>query len=415
MNNFVNTRKVSMKVLDSFMNELKVVDGFNTDWAREFGKNPKIGDLIQVRKPYRWTVSDGADLVRQPMDDQFATIRVDRHKHVGFDYSKWDETLSVDDIYDRCFETSIIQLSNQVDDDACDYGSLNINNTSGLLGVDPASLADAQGLFLDAMAGLKTNACTPGAIRAVLSPTQAAGCMKYLNTFFNPTGLVGRQIVSGEIGAAFGFDSIRQDANIRRLTSGVFTGTPVVATSSVDGATTLATSGWTSGDTVTAGTQFTVGSVYNVNPVNRRATSALKKLLITADGTADGAGLLTLQVSCGGTDPLRGPGQYQNVDALPVAAAAITIWAGTPTVSGDSGTVGLAFGKDAFAFVPITFPDPSKEGAWGTTVRDPKTGIALTLAKQFQIGPYETWARIDIGYGFAPLFPDNDGYRILGL
>ena len=98
-NNFTLTRKVSMKALDSFMNDLNVADGMNTKWAAEFGKTPKIGDLVVVKKPFRWTVNSGAQRVSQPMDEQSVTLRITRHRHIGFDYSKWDETLSLDNIY----------------------------------------------------------------------------------------------------------------------------------------------------------------------------------------------------------------------------------------------------------------------------------------------------------------------------
>lgn len=405
-----------MKVLDTFINELEIVSGFNTDWAAEFGKDPKIGDQLQVRKPYRWLVTNGAALVRQAMDDQFAVIKVDRQKHIGFDYSKWDETLSIDMIYKRCFGTCIPQLANQVDDDGSQFGYQNTNNIQGTLGTNPATLFDAQNQMLTAMAQLRENACQGiNEIRAILGPRQSANSQAYLNQQFNNQQILGRQYAQGKLMDAFGFERIRTDQNIYNHQSGTFVGTPIVATAPTDGYTTLVTSGWTAGDTLFIGDTISVAAQNNVNPVNRRSTGVAKRLVITQDFVAVGAGGNdTLNVSAGGTDPIRGPGQYQNVDVLAAVNAAVTVWPGTSSPSGKSGVQGLAYGPDAFAFVPITFPDPSKEGAWGTTVRDPKTGISLTLAKQFQIGPYETWARIDIGYGFAPLYPDNESIRLPG-
>src|SRR6185369_5136592 len=118
VNSFVNTKKVGFKILDEFMNSLEVVDGFDTSWAAEFGKVPKIGDQMLIRKPYRWEVTNGAARVAQPLNDQFYTLTIDRHKHIAFDYSQWDEALNIDRIYERCFETQVPQLANSVDDDA---------------------------------------------------------------------------------------------------------------------------------------------------------------------------------------------------------------------------------------------------------------------------------------------------------
>ena len=404
-----------MKVLDAFINQLEVISGFNTDWATEFGKTPKIGDLIQVRKPYRWQVSTGAALVRGPMDDQFATIRVDRHRHIGFDYSKWSEVLEIEEIYNRCFKTSIIQLSNQVDDDACQFAYQNTNNIQGTLGTDPNSLFAAQNQLLTAMAQLKENACQGiEEIRAILGPRQSANSQAYLNQQFNSQPILARQYDTGKLQGAFGFERIRTDQNVYRHTAGTFVGTPLVNDTPVDGYTSIITDGWTSGDTLLTGDVISVASQNNVNPVNRRTTGIAKRLLVLADATADSGGNMTIQVSAGGTDPIRGPGQYQNVDALAANNAAITVWPGTATPTGLTGTQGLAFGPDAFAYVPIMFRSPKGRGADGDTVRDPKTGISLTWATQFQIGPYEDWNRIDIGYGLAPLYPDNEAIRIVG-
>ena len=123
---------------------------------------------------------------------------------------------------------------------------------------------------------------------------------------------------------------------------------------------------------------------------------------------------MTIDVSVGGQDAVRGPGQYQNVDVLPADNAPLTIWPGTNSPSAKVGIQGVAFGKQAFTFAPITLRDPSKYGAWGTTVRDPKTGISITLAQQFQIDPNSTAARADIAYGMSPMYAGNESIRMVG-
>ena len=426
-NNFTNTRKVAMKALDSYENELEVLSGFNTDWAAEFNKGEqKIGDYLLVRWPYRWQVVDGAALQKQPMDDQFSQIRVDRHKQIGWDVTKWDEALNVDDLYKRCFETQILQMANEGDDDACKFAYQNTNMIQGTLGTYPASLTDAQSQMLFAMAKLKAMGCHKmDDIRAVLSPWQSANSQAYTNQQFNSQAILAAQYRTGKLQDAFGFNRILTDQNIRSHQSGTFVGTPQIASgnSAADGATSLVTSGWTAGDTLFTGDVIGVAGTQPVNPVNRRVPSIptannglLLPLVITQDFVAVGAGGNdTIYVSVGGSAySLRGPGQYQNCDALPAAGSLITVWPGTTSPSGKAGVQGLAFGPDAFAYVPIAFRDPSKDGAWGATVRDPKTGMSLTLSKQYQIGQFGTDARIDMGYGLAPLWTMTDSVRLVG-
>lgn len=415
-----------MKMLDSYENDLEVLSGFNTDWASEFLKGEqKIGDQLLVRWPYRWQVSNGAALVKQPMDDQFTNIRVDRHKQIGWDVTKWDEALNVDELFKRCFETQILQMSNEGDDDACLFAYQNTNMIQGTLGAYPANLTDAQGQMLFAMARLNAMGCHDMKnIRAILSPWQSANAQAYINQQFNSQQVLAAQFKTGKLQDAFGFERIRTDQNIRSHTSGTFVGTPVIASgnSVADGATQLVTSGWTAGDTLFTGDVLGVAATQPVNPVNRRVPSIptasnglLLPIIVTADFVAVGAGGNdTIQVAVGGQLPLRGPGQYQNLDALPAAGAAITVWPGTSSPSGKIGVQGLAFGPNAFAYVPIAFRDPSKDGAWGATVRDPKTGMSLTLSKQYQIGQFGTDARIDMGYGLAALWANTDTIRLVG-
>jgi hypothetical protein len=254
---------------------------------------------------------------------------------------------------------------------------------------------------------------------AILSPWQSANSQAYLNQQFNAQAILAAQYKEGKMQDAFGYRSIRTDQNIRVHQSGTFLGTPTITTSVVDGATSITCSSFTAGDTLFVGDVLGVAATQPVNPVNRRVPSfggtngLLLPLLVTADfvatGTAD-----VIQVAVGGTDPIRGPGQYQNCDALPAAGALVTIWPGTGTPSGKAGVQGLAFGPQAFGYVPIAFRDPSKDGAWGATVRDPKTGMSLTLSKQYQIGQFGTDARIDMGYGLAPLWPGTDSIRLVG-
>lgn len=415
-NALVTTRMVTFKVLDEFLNNLKVVSGFSTEWEAEFGKQGnKIGDTLLVRKPQRWLVKSGATYQEQPITDTFTTITVLRQRFIGFDYGAFESTLSLDDMYNRYFAKQTTQLSNQVDDEASQFAYQNTNNITGTLGTNPASLADAQNIFLDGYAQLMENGCPTEDLTGVFWPAMAAAIMKFLNTNFNPQPELRKQFMSGNlIENMYGFARIAVDQNLYIHTAGTFTGTPVVQTASVDGDTQIVVNGWTANtDFLNAGDVFAVASVNNVNPKNRRTMGRSKKFVVQNTVTADGNGSMTIVF--GGNFSLAGPGnQYQNVDALPAAGAAITVWPGTTSPSNKSGNQSLEFGPNAFAFVPITFPNVGEEGAFCSQATDPKTRASLTMVRQVNAETYRRIARMDMGFDFGNLYPDNESVRAVG-
>jgi hypothetical protein len=413
-NNLVTMRMVTFKVLDELLNNLKVVTGFSTEWAKEFGKaGRKIGDTLLIRKPQRWLVKSGATYQEQPIVDTYVTATISRHRHIGFDYGAFESTLSLDDMFTRYFSKQTTQLANQVDDEAAQFAYLNTNNINGVLGTPPATIADAQDLFLTAYAILLENGCPTDNLTAVMSPRTAAAVMKYLNQMYNPQGQLGSQVLDGKLMAnMFGFRRVSVDQNLYTHTVGTFTGTPTVRTASVNGDTTLALQGWTSGDQMKAGDVLAIASCNNINPKSRRSTGVTKRFCVAADATADGSGNMTVQLA--GQMALYDQGQqYGNVDVLPAASASVTVWPGTSSPSAKSGPQSLAFGPNAFGFLPITLPDVGEEGAYCSQATDPDTGTSMTMVRQVNAETYRRIARMDIGFDFAAFWPDNESVRMV--
>jgi hypothetical protein len=142
----------------------------------------------------------------------------------------------------------------------------------------------------------------------------------------------------------------------------------------------------------------------------RVTTSVLKPFVITVP-TVGVASAATLTIS----PPIYGPGSaYQNVDALPVAAAALTMFRGTaaPT-SAHSGINGLAFTNHAFALggVPLEKPDAA-EVAW--TRQDPETGLAVSFVRMFDPVQRKMINRFDCCIALGRLYSDECSVRILG-
>ena len=418
-NNLITPRMITFKCLEEFLNNLKVLIGFNTTWARDFGKKGmKIGDTELIRKPQRWISKNGTAYQPQPISDTYATLTIGTNKQIGYDWGAFEEVLSIDDSYERYFKTSITQIANDYDDLASQFAYLNTNNFSGVIGSNPATLADSQNLFLLALAILQENGCPTGDLTAVLSPRQAAAVMQYFNTNFNPQNQIGEEFRSGRLmSSLLGFAQASIDQNLWVHVVGTFTGTPLVSVASVNGDTQIVTNGWTANtDFVNAGDTFTVALVNNVNPKNRRSTNVLKRFEVA--GTfgqqyfADGGGNMTLPLS-GGLTLYDQNQQYADLDVLPAVGAALTFWPGTAAPSGKSGVQGLAFAPDAFAFASIELPKMDGCGI-AEIVKDPKTQIALALHRGSDIRTFERISRVDSAGGFSALYPDNESCKMEG-
>ncbi len=405
-----------MNELDEFINELTVIKGFNTKWEKDFGQaSMKIGDTELIRKPQRWLPKTGMGYQPQPISDTYATLTIDRNVQIGFDWGAFEDVLSIQNEHERYFVTATNQQANQWDDWAAEFAYLNTQHVTGILGTNPTSLQTSQDLFLSAYAILQEMGCPKKDLTAVLSPRLSAAVVSWMNTNFNPQSDLGTQYRSGDLMTRLlGFDRVSVDANIRSHQAGTFVGTPAVATASVNGDTQLLTSGWTAGDTLNPGDEFSVAATKDVNPKNRRSTGQPRPFVVggSVTLTADSGGLMTIPL--GGGDVMYDQSQqYANLDNLPAAGALITVFDGTTSPSGKRGAQAVAFGRQAFGFACIALPKLS--GCYiAEVVTDPETGISLAIHKGSDLRTYEKISRVDTAGGFVDLYSLNESVRMMG-
>jgi hypothetical protein len=125
---------------------------------------------------------------------------------------------------------------------------------------------------------------------------------------------------------------------------------------------------------------------------------------------AGGAGGDTINI----LPPIYGPGsQYQNVDALPANAAALTLWPGTTSPSGKVGTVGLNLTRDAFAIVGAKLYVPEAVEQSGSAT-DPDTGLTVRKVKAWDPVRSVQVNRMDSLFGLGNLYQDNGGVAVVG-
>jgi hypothetical protein len=162
---------------------------------------------------------------------------------------------------------------------------------------------------------------------------------------------------------------------------------------------TLTVTGLGAAATVAKGDTFYIAGVYGVNPQNRQTTGVLRQFTVTAPATADGSGNATLSIF----PPINTAAsnqQYQTVSAGPANAAVVT-WDVAPSTQYSAN---LAYHKDAFALVTADLEDVSQYGAWGA--RRMHKGISMRISRQYAIGTDTVPCRIDVLYGYAPIYPE---------
>jgi hypothetical protein len=355
-------------------NELGMAKSVYRGYEKEFTNSVngyRVGDTVTIKKPTDFTVRDGATASIQDVTEGSTSITVDKQKGIDFQFSSVELSLDIKELSERVIKPAMVQLANQVDRDLMALYA-KVPNWVGTPGQTVNSFAD----FAKAPERMDTLAIPQEGRSAFLSPADHWGLLGSQTALYMSDVAKGayRKGSLGEIGGVDTFMS----QNVPTHTVGPMGGTPLVngaaqnvtyAASKDTGTQSLITDGWTAAAAarVKAGDVFTIANVYDVNPVTKATLPHLKQFVVTADGSSDGSGNLTLTIS----PAIITSGAFQTVSAAPADNAALT-FLGTASTGYSQN---LVFHKNAFALamVPLVSPpgavDVARESFKGTSVR----------------------------------------------
>ena len=372
------------------------------DYRKEF---VKVGQSISIRKPVKFTVTDGATRSNQDVEEGNTTITINKRKHVSWQFSTQDLTLSISEYSERYITPAMITLANQID---VDLAAL-YKDVWHWVGT-PGQTVDS---FADLSKGpqrLDEMAVPMDMRRAVLAPADAWGMIGNLTGLgLLPQG--GRDNASLEayrkasLGMVANLDTY-QDQNIQRHTVGTGTGTPLTDGSShavTYGAVlssyqqSLVTDGWTASKTLKAGDVFTLDGVYAVNPVSKATLDFLQQFVLVSDVTTNATTTndTTLTIS----PPIITSGPYQTVSADPGDGATITYLGTAATVYPQN----LVFHKNAFALVTVPLELPRSASF---KARENYDGFSIRLVEDYDIDNDVEIIRADVLYGVKTIYPE---------
>jgi hypothetical protein len=398
LNQFSFIGMVTRETLRVLENQLTFTLCVNREYDDYYAKaGAKIGNVLNVRKPVRFSPSSGQGLVLQDLTETTVPVVLNKQYQRSFAVTSSDIALNIDDFSKRFVEKAMISLANEIDFDGLAQTIL-FNNEVGTPGTVPTDIAT----YLAAAQRLSENAAPMDERYAILSPGMNAAIIKSLAGLFNPQVMISGQNRKGLMAKdTFGLDWY-MDQNVQSFTTGAFGGTPLVNGLNQSGAS-LITNGWTAAAAprVKKGDVFTIAGVFAVNPQSKQSTGALAQFVATADVSSDGAGNATIPINPAiigpGTGPIVNP--FQNVSVLPTTGNALTFQGAATTTS----PRGFVFHPDA-----ITFANADLPLYGGLDMGDRKTDdqlkMSMRVIRDYDINLDRAPLRIDLLGGWAPLY-----------
>lgn len=407
-NVFKYTDFLAMDTLRILKNKLEVASFFNTDDQKEFGKAFPIGATVRKYFPWRAMSVDGLPYQPQSIQRRETTITIDQNIQVAWEYDSFELALKMERgeaaLRKAYSEPAAAEIAQQIDSRAALWATNHCNNFVGVLGTNPTTFQATTGAARQTL--IEMAAWKGGGKKGFIIPPKVNTSLVGSNLgLFHEGDEISRMFKDGYIGRQGGFEW-HESMSLYSHTAATWQGTvEVTSTQTGTDAISTLTLTCTSGDTFNLGDKFSIAAVNAANPATRRITGS-PKLITNLSPTQTVSGTsVTLTIS----PPLYGPGSpYQNVDALPLAGADLTLFPGTTSPNGKSGVIGFAMTSDAFALAGVKLDGPESGGdTICSQMQDPQTGLAVRYLRQFD-GRSSSWInRIDCALGFGDFYVDN--------
>jgi hypothetical protein len=403
-NTFEYADWLTMECLELLESKRNVSQFFNTDYSKEFKLKFPVGDTIRVPYPDMGFIRNGLDYDPKAITRRHTTITFQDPFGSDFEWDSAEEALKVPrgraKVSKEILEPRMALLSQEIDSRAALYAYQNAASVTGNLGVNPTTFDATSASARQIMQEL---ACPPEGERAMIVSPKVHRSIKGANmALFNPVSDISKMFRSGIVGQSDDFEWY-ESMSLYQHTAGTWAGAVTLTTTLTDGATSAVLT-CTTADTFKAGDKFSFAATYPVHPMTRRTFGTDLKTFTITTATTGASSAATITFS----PPVYGPGSpYQNVDALPVAAAALTLWPGTASPNGKVGTVGLALHRDAFALVGVELEEPKGSSVeLVSQTRDPESGIAVRFIRQFDGRASKMINRFDVMVGFGTFYND---------
>jgi hypothetical protein len=397
-NNLLTISMITNEALMVLENELTFSSEVERNYDDQFAvTGAKIGATLNVRRPGRFIGTSGPALNVEDFNETSVPVTLTTQFHVDTQFTSQDLALSLDMFSDRVLKPAVAAVANKIDFDGTTMAKLNTANIVGTAGTPPTSLLT----YLTAQAYLDSEgAPRDGRRSCIIEPFTGATIVDSLKGLFVPNDRIGMQYSKGMMGRDSAGMNWKMDQNIAAQTFGSYAGTATINTSTDGG---ILTSGWAQTSTLTlsktgtftpnVGDTFTIANVYAVNPQNRQAygSNKLRNFVVTAiSGNS-----VTVSPA------VISSGQFQNVSITSPGASAVTPFNQSGAVSPQN----IVMHKNAFTLATADLELPDGVHFAGRA-SDKDLGLSLRVVRQYTINNDSIPTRVDVLYGWAPLYPE---------
>ena len=415
-NTLLTISKITNEALMVLENELTFTSECDRNYDDQFAVvGAKIGATVNVRRPGRFIGTTGPALNVEDLNETSVPVTLSTQFHVDTQFTTQDLALSLDMFSDRILKPAVAAIANKIDFDGTTTAALNTANIVGTAGTPPTGLYT----YLSAQAYLDSEgAPRDGRRSCIVEPFTSATIVDSLKGLFVPTAEISSQYTKGLMGRDSGGMNWKLDQNIVSQTFGNFSSSTVTASVATTTATGFLNSGWASSSTITltaantgtinlnAGDTFTIAGVYATNPQNRQpyGTNKLRSFVVKSAVSVASGSSVSVTVS----PAVIYGGQFQNVSIpAPSGTAAVTFFASQYNASGN-GVVSpqnIVMHRNAFTMAMADLELP--EGVhFAGRASDKEIGLSMRVVRQYTINNDSIPTRVDVLYGWAPLYPE---------
>jgi len=409
-NNLLTISKITNEALMVLENELTFTSEVDRNYDDQFAVvGGKIGNTVNVRRPGRFIGTTGPALNVEDFNETSVPVTLSTQFHVDTQFTTQDLALSLDMFSDRVLKPAVAAIANKIDRDGLVMATANTANIVGVAGTPPTGLIT----YLTGAAYLDSEgAPRDGRRSCIVEPFTSATIVDSLKGLFVPQEAIGEQYRKGLMGRDSGGMNWKMDQNVVSQQFGANTTTTVTASVNTTTATGFLTSGWASSSTITitaantgtmnlnAGDTITIDGVYAVNPQNRQAygSNKLRSFVVKSAVSIASGSSVSVTVS----PAIISGGQFQNV-SIPTtsSSAAVTQFNKTGTVSAQN----IIMHRNAFTLAVADLELP--EGVhFAGRASDKEIGLSMRVVRQYTINNDSIPTRLDVLYGWAPLYPE---------
>lgn len=409
-NTLLTMDMITREAVRLFKNSNLFVMNMDTQYDGSFARDgAKIGQILRIRLPNDYIVSDGPAFQPQATAEQYTTLEVTSQKNVGISFTSAERTMSIDDYSEIILAPAINNLAGKVavtvmnasEGGVCNFVS-NRDATVAPNAVSPtgAVINPTSKQYLRANAILDDSGADQMTRRMVNDPTTDADMVNTLQGLLNPTPEVSAQFRTGMMKSGLGYDRWFRDQTVVKHTTGTFNAGGTV---NGGGQTTARSGGNITVNAITGtlkkGDIVTLALVNSVNFTTKQDQGKLRQFVITAD-VATNATTIPIYPGLIPADANGNDQQYQTVTVSPANGAAMLL----ASQSGEVYVKNIAFAQKAITMATADLVMPTK--AVEACARANYDGISVRILTDYFPGSDELGTRVDVLFGQRYIRPE---------